>query len=152
MTSLKLDQSTIGQIFSQLGEAGVFLCWTSQPHSRHRYQHIKEIGLNTQGLPKIGIPLNHLLYILIGFSIINHPCWGTSIYGNHQISCVSSAFLWTNDIFKLFPVFRQIHMNILGVTQHYKHMLSQDEPWKIPLSHSTGWLVNILILGCDNPQ
>ena len=34
-------------------------------------------------LPKIGVPPNHP--ILIGFSIINHPFWGTSIFGNTQI-------------------------------------------------------------------
>ncbi len=30
--------------------------------------------------PKIGVPPNHP--ILIGFSIINHPSWGTPIFGN----------------------------------------------------------------------
>ena len=30
--------------------------------------------------PKIGVPPNHP--ILIGFSIINHPFWGISIFGN----------------------------------------------------------------------
>ena len=32
--------------------------------------------------PKIGVPPNHP--ILIGFSIINHPFWGTPIFGNTQ--------------------------------------------------------------------
>ena len=35
--------------------------------------------------PKIVVPPNHPFYI-IGFSIINHPFWGTPIYGNtHRI-------------------------------------------------------------------
>ena len=29
--------------------------------------------------------------ILIGFSIINHPFWGTPIYGNHQLCIVVTA-------------------------------------------------------------
>ena len=33
--------------------------------------------------PKIGVPPNHP--ILIGFSIINHPFWGTIIFGNTHI-------------------------------------------------------------------
>ena len=33
--------------------------------------------------PKIGVPPNHP--ILIGFSIINHPFWGTPIFGNTHI-------------------------------------------------------------------
>ena len=33
--------------------------------------------------PEIGVPPNHP--ILIGFSIINHPFWGTPIFGNPQI-------------------------------------------------------------------
>ena len=33
--------------------------------------------------PKIGVPPNHPL--LIGFSIINHPFWGTPILGNNHI-------------------------------------------------------------------
>ena len=33
--------------------------------------------------PKMGIPPNHP--ILVWFSLINHPFWGTSIYGNPQI-------------------------------------------------------------------
>ena len=33
--------------------------------------------------PKIGVPPNSS--ILIGFSIINHPIWGTSIFGNIHI-------------------------------------------------------------------
>ena len=42
---------------------------------------------------KIGVPPNHP--ILIGFSIINHPFWGTSIIGNTHIS-------WWKLIFSLF--------------------------------------------------
>ena len=34
--------------------------------------------------PKIVVPPNHPF--LIGFSIINHPFWGTTIFGNTQIS------------------------------------------------------------------
>ena len=31
--------------------------------------------------------------ILIGFSIINHPCWGTSIFGNTHIVRISNSTL-----------------------------------------------------------
>ena len=33
--------------------------------------------------PKIGVPPNHPF--LIGFSIINHPFWGTPIFGNTYV-------------------------------------------------------------------
>ncbi len=35
--------------------------------------------------------------ILIGFSIINHPFWGTSIYGNTHI-CIY-IYIWIPDVF-----------------------------------------------------
>ena len=31
--------------------------------------------------------------ILIGFSIINHPFWGTTILGNPHIICINMLFL-----------------------------------------------------------
>ena len=38
--------------------------------------------------------------ILVGFSIINHPCWGTPIFGNTHICChkkkTSTSFLHLN--------------------------------------------------------
>ena len=34
--------------------------------------------------PKIGVPPK--LSLLIGFSIMNHPFWGTTIFGNIQMS------------------------------------------------------------------
>ena len=38
--------------------------------------------------PKIGVPPNHPFYI--GFSIINHPFWGTPMFGNnHMVSSTS---------------------------------------------------------------
>ena len=42
------------------------------------------IGDTKWVFPKIGVPPNHEFYI-IGFSIINHPFWGTPIFGNTQI-------------------------------------------------------------------
>ena len=39
------------------------------------------------GFPKIGVPPNHP--ILIGFFIINHPFWGSPIFGNLQICWAS---------------------------------------------------------------
>ncbi len=41
--------------------------------------------------PRIMVPPNHP--ILIGFSIINHPFWGTPIFGNIRILCVISIWL-----------------------------------------------------------
>ena len=40
--------------------------------------------------PKIVVPPNHQFY-LIGFSIINHPFWGTPIFGNTQMLVVMSG-------------------------------------------------------------
>ena len=40
--------------------------------------------INTWEFPKIGVPPNHPFQI--GFSIINHPFWGTPIFGNTHIS------------------------------------------------------------------
>jgi len=34
--------------------------------------------------PKIGVPPNHPF--LLGFSIINHPFWDTTIFGNTHVS------------------------------------------------------------------
>ena len=47
--------------------------------------------------PKIVVPPNHP--ILIGFSIINHPFWGTPIFGNTHIDdlealLVTCLFIW----------------------------------------------------------
>ena len=33
--------------------------------------------------PKMGVSLNH--QILIGFFILNHPFWGSTIYGNPHV-------------------------------------------------------------------
>ena len=32
--------------------------------------------------PEIGVPLV-IIHLRLGFSTINHPFWGTPIYGNH---------------------------------------------------------------------
>jgi len=39
--------------------------------------------INMWGGPKIMVPPNHSF--LIGFSIVNHPFWGTSIFGNIHV-------------------------------------------------------------------
>ena len=39
------------------------------------------------GVSKNRVPPNHP--ILIGFSIINHPLWGTTIFGKHPYSLLS---------------------------------------------------------------
>ena len=39
------------------------------------------------GFPKIGVPLNHI-HFKSGFSLINHPFWGSPIYGSlHTFWC-----------------------------------------------------------------
>ena len=40
------------------------------------------LGTNIWGFPKMVVPPNQ---ILMGFSIINHPFWGTPIFGNTHI-------------------------------------------------------------------
>ena len=53
--------------------------------------------------PKIMVPPNHS--ILIGFSIVDHPFWGTTIFGNIQIVCSnkkhSSKTPWLHILHKL---------------------------------------------------
>ena len=39
--------------------------------------------------PRIGVPPNHPF--LIGFSIINHPFWGTFIFGNTQNTLIQET-------------------------------------------------------------
>ena len=50
--------------------------------------------------PKIVVPPNHPF--LIGFSIINHPCWGTSIFWNLQYYMILYNVAW-NGSCMLFP-------------------------------------------------
>ena len=57
-------------------------------------------------MSKIGIPLTHMdvsensgtpkSSILVGFSIINHPFWGTPIFGNSHISISALKFTIKN--------------------------------------------------------
>ena len=57
----------------------------SQPRKSERIRNL-EVRIPIWVFPKIGIPPNHPF--LIGFSIINHPFWGTPIFGNtHMVSC-----------------------------------------------------------------
>ncbi len=58
----------------------------SFPLSNLKLQLTPSIYLNKGWMwvfPKIGVPPNHP--ILIGFSIINHPFWGTTIFGNTHV-------------------------------------------------------------------
>ena len=51
-----------------------------------------EMGVSkNRGTPKSSI--------LIGFSIINHPFWGTPIFGNAQMFLGGGGF---NDVFEMF--------------------------------------------------
>ena len=44
--------------------------------------------------------------ILIGFSIINHPCWGIPIFGNTHFGCLAKALLFDNCLWKLIICLR----------------------------------------------
>jgi len=41
-----------------------------------------------------GTPKSSILIDLIGFSIVNHPFWGTPILGNTHFVEVKDAMLW----------------------------------------------------------
>ena len=58
--------------------------------------------------PKIGIPPNHP--ILIGFSIKNHPFWGTTIFGNTHMT---SLLKISTSLHKMPPP-----MSVLGFQVH----------------------------------
>ena len=67
--------------------------------------------------PKIVVPPNHP--ILIGFSIINHPFWGTPIFGNIHIGIVIGQYIWIpmnspmSSAFQSFgPVFRSFKCSL----------------------------------------
>ena len=60
--------------------------------------------------PEIGVPPIHPLYI-IGFSIINHPFWGTPIYGNTLIA-FGCFWLWSTA--PRIPVFLDEAMPVVG--------------------------------------
>ena len=53
------------------------------PWTRRKTESFRHFVLKRWVFPKIMVPPNHS--ILIGFSIINHPFWGTTIFGNTQV-------------------------------------------------------------------
>ena len=58
-------------------------------------QKFFNLNFNIWMFPKIVVPPNHP--ILIGFSIINHPFWGTPIFGNtHIVVFEFNISVWTN--------------------------------------------------------
>ena len=78
-----------------------------QKHLNTVYMDISE----NSGTPKSSI--------LIGFSIINHPFWGTPIFGNTHIYktwLISFNVLPLNYLFKLFQALSEItnHVNLVS--------------------------------------
>ena len=67
--------------------------------------------------PKIMVPPNHP--ILIGFSIINHPFWGTPIFGNIHI-----FFLREKRIFWIFSVEKNVEPlhKLSGASSGHQYM------------------------------
>ena len=63
-------------------------CWSGKSIPSCRDNCVSKSELFIWVFPKIGVPPNHPSYI-IGFSIINHPFWGTTIFGNTQIKTVT---------------------------------------------------------------
>ena len=55
--------------------------------------------------PKIGVPPNHPF--LIGFSIINHPFWGTPIFENTYVYVL---YLFIHLLFPAHPSFIQLYI------------------------------------------
>ena len=71
------------------------------PCQLQRYQTFQDIcTLFLVGFPDMDVSENSgtpKSSILIGYSIINHPFWGTSIFGNTHIDLkLNSDFLWQN--------------------------------------------------------
>ncbi len=69
-------------------------CWVDFFFWKRRPWHISK----NRCTPQI---INFKYVILIGFSIINHPFWGTTIFGNIHILCVSSMYLLTKNWMEL---------------------------------------------------
>ena len=61
-------------------------------------------------------------YILIGFSIINHPFWGTSIFGNTQMDGFRlsiTRFFFLSDLTGCrFGAYRRAMQYIHGLLKH----------------------------------
>ena len=64
-------------------------------------------GSSWQGIwrfPEIGVPRNHPFFLMV-FSTINHPFWGSPIYGNlHMFPSLTTIFPWLVNIFPLIPL------------------------------------------------
>ena len=71
--------------------------------------------------PKIGAPPNHPT--LIGFSIVNHPFWGTTIFGNTHIQYGIYMFMffmfWYLHSFSYILVHLQSHTHIHTIIYLY---------------------------------
>ena len=52
----------------------------SQPLGKDFFVHF-DMGVE----PKIGVYNPKIIHLFIGFFIINHPFWGTTIFGNTHI-------------------------------------------------------------------
>ena len=98
--------------------AALVICFQTKNHNSISWASCCHVGLPQGSIwvfPKIMVPPNHP--ILIGFSLINHPFWGTTIFGNIHIY-MPSLFFWgvvfgelSSD--KLISVYLSIHFAVV---------------------------------------
>ena len=81
----------MGEEFTQQGmskkssaAAGLCVAWFKDSTDGSMMGCLIFASVSVWVFPKIGVPPNHPFY-LIGFSLINHPFWGTTIFGNTRM-------------------------------------------------------------------
>ena len=82
--------------------------------------------------PKIGVPPKH--FNRIGFSIINHPFWGTSIFGNTHIFLLGFFCInpWGYPACRVVFFLIKIMIN-LGIMKFHNRLLDIDVDKPEPL-------------------
>ena len=87
--------------------------------------------------PKIGVPPNHP--ILIRFSIINHPFWGTTIFGNIHF------FVWVAKKCRFSDAFlgQASIQSILLAACYSANTLGCCDGWKTLWQPNFGTLINL---------
>ena len=78
--------SVLPQLWHINQTGGVIQACTGDPVTRCEPLHLGDLGVSENG----GTPKSS---ILSGFSIINHPFWGTPIFGNTHLLVISGVIM-----------------------------------------------------------
>ncbi len=73
--------------------------------------------------PKIGVPQNHQFY-LIGFSLINHPFWGTTIFGNTHVGITNLQSSFVSQTFELWSLKKPEHTDHISQESSDSHLFA----------------------------